>query len=71
MVVLDSDHSQAHVEAELDAYAPLVSPGCYLIVEDSNIGEVRKDLMPGPCRRSRRFSRNKTTSRSTAPANAS
>jgi len=25
-----------------------VPPGGYLIVEDSNIGEVRKDLMPGP-----------------------
>jgi cephalosporin hydroxylase len=35
MVVLDSDHSQAHVRAELDAYAPLVTPGCFLIVEDT------------------------------------
>ena len=25
-----------------------MTPGCYLIVEDTNIGEVRKDLMPGP-----------------------
>jgi cephalosporin hydroxylase len=48
LVVLDSDHSQAHVEAELAAYAPLVPVGCYLIVEDSNIGQIRKDLMPGP-----------------------
>ncbi len=48
MVVLESDHSQAHVEAELDAYAPLVAHGCYLIVEDSNVGQVRKELMPGP-----------------------
>jgi cephalosporin hydroxylase len=48
MAILDSDHSQAHVEAELEAYAPLVAPGCYLIVEDSNIGEVRTDLLPGP-----------------------
>jgi cephalosporin hydroxylase len=48
LVVLDSDHSQAHVEAELAAYAPLVPAGCYLIVEDSNIGQIRKDLMPGP-----------------------
>ena len=47
-VVLDSDHSQAHVEAELDAYAPLVPVGCYLVAEDSNIGQIRKDLMPGP-----------------------
>ena len=22
--------------------------GCYLIVEDSNIGQIRKDLLPGP-----------------------
>jgi cephalosporin hydroxylase len=48
LVVLDSDHSQAHVEAELEAYAPLVPVGCYLVVEDSNIGQIRKDLMPGP-----------------------
>jgi cephalosporin hydroxylase len=48
LVILDSDHSQAHVEAELAVYAPLVPVGCYLIVEDSNIGRIRKDLMPGP-----------------------
>ncbi len=48
LVILDSDHSQAHVEAELAVYAPLVPVGCYLIVEDSNIGQIRKDLMPGP-----------------------
>ena len=48
MVILDSDHSQAHVEAELEAYAPLVGRGCYLIAEDTNIGAVRRDLMPGP-----------------------
>ncbi len=48
MVVLDSDHAQAYVEAELEVYAPFVSPGCYLVVEDSNIGLVRKDLLPGP-----------------------
>ena len=48
LVILDSDHSQAHVEAELAVYAPLVPVGCYVIVEDSNIGQIRKDLMPGP-----------------------
>ena len=48
MIVLDSDHSQGHVEAELEAYAPLVPVDCYLIVEDSNIGQIREDLMPGP-----------------------
>jgi cephalosporin hydroxylase len=34
MVVLDSDHSPEHVEHEIDLYGPLVSPGCYLVVED-------------------------------------
>jgi cephalosporin hydroxylase len=48
LVILDSDHSQAHVEAELAAYAPLVPVGCYLVVEDSNIGQIREDLLPGP-----------------------
>lgn len=48
MIVLDSDHSQEHVDAELEAYAPFVPAGCYLIVEDSNIGQIRPDLMPGP-----------------------
>ena len=48
MVILDSDHSQRHVEAELEVYAPLVTQGCYLVVEDSNIGLIREDLLPGP-----------------------
>ena len=48
LVILDSDHSQSHVARELAAYAQLVPVGCYLIVEDSNIGRIREDLMPGP-----------------------
>lgn len=34
MVVLDSDHSRDHVRAELDAYAPMVAPGCALVAMD-------------------------------------
>ena len=34
MVVLDSDHSYAHVTAELEAYAPLVTPGSYIVSTD-------------------------------------
>jgi cephalosporin hydroxylase len=34
LVVLDSNHSYAHVRAELEAYAPLVTPGSYIIATD-------------------------------------
>ena len=50
MVVLDSNHSKRHVAAEMAAYAALVAPGCYLIVEDSNINgnPVLPEYGPGP-----------------------
>ena len=34
LVVLDSNHTEAHVAAELEAYAPLVAPGSYLVAMD-------------------------------------
>jgi cephalosporin hydroxylase len=49
MVILDSDHSAAHVARELRLFAPLVTVGCYLIVEDTAIGRpLGKELLPGP-----------------------
>ncbi len=36
MVILDSAHDEEHVAKELELYAPLVSVGMQLIVEDTN-----------------------------------
>ncbi|MFL5328329.1 MAG: CmcI family methyltransferase [Gemmataceae bacterium] len=50
LVLLDSDHSKAHVLAEMELYAPYVTPGSYLIVTDSNINghPVYPHFGPGP-----------------------
>ncbi|HIG68625.1 MAG TPA: hypothetical protein EYQ46_01225 [Myxococcales bacterium] len=38
LVLLDSLHSKKHVAAELEAYAPMVSVGSYIIVQDTPLG---------------------------------
>jgi cephalosporin hydroxylase len=44
LVVLDSNHTRAHVRAELQSYAPLISPGGYVIVCDG----IMADLATSP-----------------------
>lgn len=40
LVILDSNHTRAHVLAELEAYAPLVSEGSYVVAMDGRVMEV-------------------------------
>lgn len=40
MVSLDSNHTKAHVLAELAAYAPLVSVGSYVVAADGIMGDL-------------------------------
>ena len=44
MVVLDANHTEAHVCEELAIYAPFVSPGNYLIVCDTLIEDLPDEL---------------------------
>lgn len=44
LVCLDSNHTHAHVLAELQAYAPMVSPGSYCLVFDTVVEDLPAEL---------------------------
>lgn len=37
LVLLDSNHTRAHVRAELEAYGPMVTPGSYIVATDGSM----------------------------------
>jgi cephalosporin hydroxylase len=57
MVILDADHSRAHVEQELELYAPFVTPGSVLLSQDGVIDQLMMfaDSRPGPLAANREF----------------
>lgn len=59
MVILDSDHASAHVADELELYAPLVTPGSYIISQDGVIDQLAMfaPSRPGPLGANRQFLR--------------
>lgn len=66
LVILDSDHTKDHVSAELKLYAPLVSPGSFIVVCDGIMRDLagRGEAAPAEWRRdnpyeaARQFARN-------------
>ena len=46
LVCLDSNHTHAHVLAELEAYAPLTSVGSYCVVFDTIIEDLPAGMYP-------------------------
>ena len=60
MVILDDEHSEDHVFQEIEIYGKFVTPGNYLIVEDTAMGghPVWPELEGGPMEAVERYMKN-------------
>ena len=47
LVCLDSNHTHEHVLAELNYYAPFVTPGSYIVVFDTIVEDLPERYLPG------------------------
>ena len=57
LVILDSDHTMDHVQAELELYKSLITVGSYLVVEDTFLGghPSHENFGPGPMKAVKQF----------------
>ena len=57
LVILNSDHTMDHVQAELELYKSLITVGSYLVVEDTFLGghPSHENFGPGPMKAVKQF----------------
>ena len=62
MVILDSNHRKKYVLNEMELYGPMVSPGCYMIVEDTHLNghPIESNYGPGPLEAIKDFMKTNT-----------
>ena len=48
LVLLDANHRASYVAKELEAYAPLVTPGSYLVVQDTKLDRMLDGIDGNP-----------------------
>jgi len=52
LLILDSNHTHKHVLEEMKSYSPLIKKGSYMVVFDTTIEDIPKELFKGKAKRS-------------------